>query len=262
MALSLKAVAPAQGARWLSQGFKAFARRPFAFCGMYVAFLLLALLAGSIPYLGGVLMLWAMPLLSLAFMIATRSALQGGPVHASQFIEGLRARAPNRIALAIVCAAYAAAMLGVFYLGDFADGGAVTRAMQLMGKGDATRKQLDAVLADPQLAFGIGLRSVLIALVSVPFWHAPALVHWGGQGAAQALFSSALAVWRSKGAFTVYSLAWAALALAWAVLVLLLLTLLGSRQLLGLVAMPTGLVFSTVFYVSLWFTFKDSFSVD
>ena len=25
------------------------------------------------------------------------------------------------------------------------------------------------------------------ALLSVPFWHAPALVHWGGQGLTQAL---------------------------------------------------------------------------
>jgi hypothetical protein len=31
------------------------------------------------------------------------------------------------------------------------------------------------------------------------------------------------------------------------------------RQLLGLVVLPAGLIFSTIFYVSLLFTFSDSF---
>ena len=53
--------------------------------------------------------------------------------------------------------------------------------------------------------------------LSVPFWHAPALVHWSGMGIAQALFSSTLAVWRCTGAFVVYSLCWAALILIFGV---------------------------------------------
>ena len=55
---------------------------------------------------------------------------------------------------------------------------------------------------------GPGTRFGLAACLSVPFWHAPALVYWQGQGVGQALFSSTLAVWRCKGAFLMYSLAW------------------------------------------------------
>ena len=54
------------------------------------------------------------------------------------------------------------------------------------------------------LALGLGLA----ALLSVPFWHAPALVWWHGQGLAQSLFSSTLACWRNKGAFTIFGVAW------------------------------------------------------
>ena len=50
----------------------------------------------------------------------------------------------------------------------------------------------------------------LAGALSIPFWHAPALVHWQGQSVGQALFSSTLALWRCKGAFFAYSLAWTA----------------------------------------------------
>jgi hypothetical protein len=103
------------------------------------------------------------------------------------------------------------------------------------------------------------VRFSLIALLSVPFWHAPALVHWGGQAAAQALFSSTLALWRNKGAFVVYSLTWAALVVVFAVSVGLVGMVLGSREFASFLVMPGVLVISTAFYVSLLFTFNDCF---
>jgi hypothetical protein len=105
----------------------------------------------------------------------------------------------------------------------------------------------------------MALRVALITLVSVLFWHAPALVHWGGQSPAQALFSSTLAVWRCKGAFLVYALAWSALIVVFGTVTSLLLVLLGQLQLLRLVALTGGLILSTVFYVSLLFTYLESF---
>ncbi len=93
----------------------------------------------------------------------------------------------------------------------------------------------------------------------MPFWHAPALVHWGGQTAGQALFSSALAVWRCKGAFAMYMLGWVGLILMFGLATALVLGLLGMAQLAGLMGIPAGLVFSAVFYISLLFTFNDSF---
>ncbi len=104
------------------------------------------------------------------------------------------------------------------------------------------------------------MRFGLAALLSVPFWQAPPLVYWQGQGVAQALFSSTLALWRCKGAFAVYALAWSAVIVAFAAVAALLFSLLGARQLAGVVAMPAALVFSTVFYVSLLFTYEGCFS--
>jgi hypothetical protein len=98
-----------------------------------------------------------------------------------------------------------------------------------------------------------------LTLVTIPFWHAPALVHWAHQGALQALFSSTLAVWRCRGAFVVYALTWFTLMLTLGMLSALLFGLMGLGQLGSVLALPLGLFLSTLFYVSLIFTFNDSF---
>ena len=85
-------------------------------------------------------------------------------------------------------------------------------------------------------------------------------VAWADQSAGQALFSSTLAVWRCRGAFVVYGLTWFALMLAFGLVSAVLFGLLGLGQLASLLALPAGLFFSTLFYVSLIFTFNDSFS--
>ena len=102
----------------------------------------------------------------------------------------------------------------------------------------------------------------LAGLLSVPFWHAPALVLWDGQGFAQALFSSTIACWRNRGAFLVYSVAWTALVISVGTGGSLVFMLLGQAQLFALAAVPMSLLLTTVFYASLYFTFADCFATD
>jgi len=104
------------------------------------------------------------------------------------------------------------------------------------------------------------LRLGLTGLLSVPFWHAPALVYWDGQRVAQSLFSSTLACWRNRGAFFVYGLAWAAFVMMFGTAASLVFTLIGSPELFAVAAVPISLIITTVFYASLYFTFADSFS--
>jgi hypothetical protein len=73
------------------------------------------------------------------------------------------------------------------------------------------------------------------------------------------MFSSTLAVWRSKGAFFTYMLAWVGVLLLFGLVTAIVFALLGAPQLAGLIGVPAGLVFSTVFYLSVLFTFNDSF---
>jgi hypothetical protein len=192
-------------------------------------------------------------------MIAAQSALLDGPVHPRCFIEPLRTDATRRRALLTLCALYGVAALAILALGDWLSDGAWGRLQQAMAQGTAGQAEIDAILAEPGV--GSGALWVLVAgtLLTVPFWHAPALVHWGGQGVGLALFSSTLAVWRAKGAFIVYLLGWFGTVLLFALASALLLGLLGLANWAGLVGVPAGLIFSAVFYISLLFTFNDSF---
>jgi hypothetical protein len=251
---------------WVRQGFALWARRPLAFVGLFMVFLFaVLLLLALVPVVGGPMGMALLPMLSLGFMIASRSALVGGPVHALQFVEGLRHPDPaQRKAQWALCAAYALASMVVISTADWVDGGLFEALQRELAQGtstagDKSSPALDAILADPRLAQGMLVRIGLAALVSVPFWHAPALVHWGGQSASQALFSSTVALWRTRGAVTVYLLGWTAAMLVVAALVLLMGSVFGARQALGVLTLPIGLIFSAAFYVSLWFGFSDTF---
>jgi hypothetical protein len=260
MSISLQQVPAAEGVRWTRQAFRLFMRRPLPFTGMFAAFLVSVLLVTLVPVVGSVLMLMSLPLLTLGFMIATRSAQDDGPVHPGQFIEPLRQGGPRRTALLTFCALYALATVLIMQLADWVDGGGFEQLQLLMAKGEESRAEMEVLLADPRLAWGMFTRFGLAGALSIPFWHAPALVHWQGQGVGQSLFSSTLALWRCKGAFFAYSMAWMAVIVAFGMAAALLFTLLDVRELAGLIAMPAGLMFSTIFYVSLLFTYNGCFS--
>ena len=259
MTLSLKTVEAARGARWVGEAWRLFARKPLAFTALFAVFLFGALLVSIVPFLGGLVQMMSLPLLSLGFMVASQSALLDGPVHPRHYVEALRTDATRRRALLILCVIYGVCALLILLLADAVSDGAWGRMQSLMAKGDVAQPQLEALLAEPGVTTGALIGIVLGTALSVPFWHAPALVHWGGHSVAQALFSSTVAVWRCKAAFFVYSMVWAGLIVLFGILTAVMLGLLGLPQLAGVMGVPAGLVFSAVFYISLLFTFNDSF---
>ena len=261
MALSLKTVNASHGARWIADAWRLYMRRPLAFTALFAVFLFGALLVSLVPLLGSVAQMMALPLLSLGFMVASQSALLDGPVHPRQYIEPLRTDAKRRRALLILCAIYGVAVVFILVLVDTVSDSAFSRLQLLLPKGEAAQAEIDAILAEPGVATGAFLGVSLGVALSIPFWHAPALVHWGGHSVAQALFSSTVALWRCKGAFFVYAMGWIVVMVVFGVGTALLLSLLGLQQLVGLIGLPAGLMFSAVFYISLLFTFNDSFGV-
>jgi hypothetical protein len=259
MALSLKSVPASHGALWVRDAFKLFARKPLAFTGLFMVFLFVVLLSMLVPVVGGLVQLMLPPLLSLGFMVASLSALHGGTVQPGQYIEPLRTDGKRRRALIALCGIYGLSVALVVWSSNVLSGGQLAQLFELLGSNDPSEAELNRLLADPDVLLGVFLLLGGGTLLSVPYWHAPALVHWGGQGLAQALFSSTLAVWRAKGAFLVYSLVWLALVMGFGILSAVVLGLVGAPKMAVVMAFAAGLLFSTVFYVSLLFTFNDSF---
>lgn len=259
MTLKLKTVAPRQGLRWVRHGFAVFLRKPLPFAALFGAFLFVAMVLLLLPFVGGALLFMWLPLVSLAFMLATHQVMQRRMPTPALLVQPLQHDPTRRRALLQLGIAYMLATFVILLISDAVDGGSFARLQSLMADPQRHREEIDALVADPRLQAGLLLRFGLAGLLSVPFWHAPALVYWDRQGAGQALFSSTLAIWRARGAFLVYGLGWVAATMLVGIAANLLFLILGSPQLLGMVALGAGLVFSTAFYASLYFTFADSF---
>jgi hypothetical protein len=257
--MKLQIVAPRRGLDWVRQAFQVFVRQPLGFAALFAACLFVFLVLGLIPVVGTVALLVLPPAGSLLFMIASRLAAAGvGPMPAALVELGGagRARLVSLLKLGLV---YAAATFLVFWLANLLDGGALEAFFDALPDAKTTPESAAARVADPRLQLGLLVRLFFAGALSIPFWHAPALIHWGGQGWAKSLFFSTVALWRNKGAFAVYGLAWMAIWLLLLALVSVGVGLFGAQR-FTLVATPLTLVFSTVFYASLWFTFVDCFA--
>lgn len=257
--LRLKAVPAAAGLHWLRLGVRVFTRRPLAYCALFASFLFAVLVLSLLPFIGTFAVLAAMPLVTLGFMLATRAVLQDHTPTPAVFVMPLKADPLRRRTLLTLGAVYAVASIAVLLISGWIDGGSVDALQDVMADADASHGDIQDRLTDPRLQAGVLLRMALAAALAVPFWHASALVWWGGQGVAQALFSSTLAVWRARGAFLLYGAGWAGMLALFSTLLALAGQLLGLGGLAGAAIMPAVLLFSTVFYASLYFSFADSF---
>lgn len=277
MALKLKSAEPAQGLAWVRNAFRVFVRHPVSLTAMLAGFLLItvvmaellsALLAplgalskpllGVAAVLASLLPLMALPMMSLGFMIATRVVIEGQRPHFGVFVAPFQPQSPARRPLLKLCFLYAVLTAVGLLLCEWIDGGQLDQLMAAVAAHKNDEAQ--AIAAQPAWFWGAVSRLTWLAALSVPFWHAPALVLWGGQGVGQSLFSSTLACWRNKAAFLVYSLAWFAIVMLYGMASAILFGLLGAPQWIGVAGLGAGLVFSTVFYLSLYFTFADSFA--
>jgi hypothetical protein len=258
MGLKLQAVTAHQGWTWVRDGVRLYLRRPVAFSAMLLLFLLVTGVWSVLPVVG-LAALASLPLLSLGFMVASRSVLRGGLAHPGQFVEPLLGDAVRRRNLLLLCGLYGVGALAVVWWIGWVYGDAMDALREAMSRQGPSSNEAAHAAADPQLMQGSLAFALLAAALSIPFWHAPALVWWGGQSLGQALFSSTLGVWRAKGAYLVYALTWLAVSMGVSLLVGLLAGALGAPALVTWLVPALVLMLSSAFYVSLWFSFVDNF---
>lgn len=259
MAMILRTVEPQRGAHWVRDALRLYLRKPLPFTALFVIFMIVAQLISLLPVVGPIVVLMMVPLLSLGMMVASQSVLLEGPVKPGQFVEPFRGDRRSARALIVLCGLFALLMVLSLSLVNITTDNSLTRLTAVAASPNRTPAENAAVFADRSVMAGALIASLVITALSVPFWHAPALVHWGGQGPWQALFSSTLAVWRARGAFVVYGLVWFAICLLSMLASAIVMALLGGSALTVLVLAPLFLFLSTLFYISLIFSFNDSF---
>ncbi|CAN5332640.1 BPSS1780 family membrane protein [soil metagenome] len=260
--MKLQIVPARQGAQWVRRGFAVFFKQPMAFAGLFAAFLFAVFLLLLVPLVGAIAMLALLPLASLGFMLGTRIALEGRFPTPAAFVTPLRASKGQRIALVKLGLLYAAAIFAIIWVGNLIDGDAVDALMSAMSASDATPDSIAEKTLDPRLYTGGLTRLCLLGLLSIPFWHAPALVFWGSQSWAKSLFFSTMACWRNRGAFAVYTLVWIGVIMLFALVTDQIVAMTGQEELIKVAAVPAILILATVFRTSLYFTFADCFQAD
>jgi hypothetical protein len=259
--MKLQLVAPRQGFVWVQRAFQVCARQPLGFAALFATCMFVVLLLGIVPVVGTAVLLALPPAGSLLFMIASRRVVEGRTAMPGSIAELAASGRARLLALVKLGVAYAAGTFVLFWLAGVLDGGALATFLASLSDERTTSDQAVTRVADPRMQLGLVLRLAFAAALSIPFWHAPALVHWGGHTWPKSLFFSSVAVWRNKGAFAVYGIAWLALWMLLLPIISIAVGVLGPQR-FAIVATPVTLAYLTLFYASLWFTFADCFSPD
>lgn len=256
--IRLRQVPAGHGVTWVRQGFRVFFRRPIGFCGLFLVFLMAMQLVALLLPIGTLFAFGLLPFATLGFMIATQAAQGGKFPLPTAFIEPFRHGRSRSIAQLKLAGLYTLLMLAIGMVCWWVGGDAFD-ALEKAREANASSDELIQLSGDPGLKLATALLAVLTTVAAIPFWHAPALVHWAGQGAAQSLFSSTVSCWRNKGALSVFGLVWFGVITVSLFVAALLFALLGLTSMTVMILPPAVLIFATVFYSSLYFTFVDSF---
>ncbi len=253
--MKLRILPASRGIQWVRQGIQTFFRQPLALTGLFFMFLVAMSVLSLVPLLGNVLALALFPGASLGLMVAAREADEGRFPTPWVMLSAFRAGRARLRSMLILGALYACGFLLVLGCSTLFDGGKF--ASLNLGGG---RMTVDLVQeTDFQTAMLVA--TFLYAILSLVFWHAPALVHWQGVPPVKSLFFSIVACMRNFWAFTVYGVVWFLLFLFLSILSLSFAAMLGGPEALGVILYPVAIMLIAMFFTSIYFTFIDSFEI-
>ncbi len=252
--MNLNIVPARTGLTWVKLGFKTFLQQPLALSGLFFMFMALLSIATLVPFIGAALALALLPAATLGLMAATQEASKGKFPMPTILISAFRAGKQQVRAMLVLGALYAAGFLIIMAISALVDDGGFAR-LYLMG-GKITEDIVQQT--DFQLAMWVTL--ALYLPLSLLFWHAPALVHWHGITPVKSLFFSLLACYKNWAALTIYSMAWVGIFVVTMLLVTVFAALLGNPTFAALAMFPVALLLLSIFFTSIYFTFRDSFT--
>ncbi|MBH1964627.1 MAG: hypothetical protein I8H77_09850 [Comamonadaceae bacterium] len=254
--MKLNIVPARTGTRWARDGVRTFFKQPLALLGLFLTFFVSFYLMTRIPFVGGVLALVLVPAAMVGLMAGAREADSGRFPMPLTLAVALRQGPQPRRAILMLGAIYAVVVMMAIGVSAMIDGGGF--AELYISGGDLT----DEMIQEESFRSAMWAFSLLYLPISIAFWHAPALVHWHGVSPLKSLFFSTVAVFRNLGALFIYGLVWMAISFAAGLLLVIIVVITGSATIAKFGLMPIALITSVMFFSSLWFTFRDSFTAD
>lgn len=251
--MKLQVVPARTGANWVKQGIKTFWRQPLALSGLFFLFTGLISLTSFLSFLGTVLGLMLLPIITLGLMAAAREAELGRfPMPRIMFVAFQQGATQTKIMIAMgglyaLLFGLVLAMSSVFDTGDFA-------RMYLMG-GTLSEE----VLLNEHFQTAAVFCMLMYVPLSALFWHAPALVHWHNQPLAKSIFFSTMACWANWRAFAVFGLTWLGIFLTTSLLLSFLSVLMDDGQLSMMLLLPAMMLLAAMFFASSYHSFRECF---
>ncbi|TXT37206.1 MAG: hypothetical protein FD135_3780 [Comamonadaceae bacterium] len=244
------------GVTWVKLGIQTYAKQPLALTGLFFMFMALMSVATMVPLIGLPIAMAVLPAITLGLMAATLEATQGRFPMPLILLTGLRGGPVKLRAMLSLGAMYAAGFMCAMGLSYLVDGGGFAN-MYLGGRVPEKDMMESSAFMAAMWTF-IGLHLPL----SLLFWHAPALVYWHELTPLKAMFFSIVACLRNFWALTVFALVWMAIMVMMVLVLTFLSSLLGSPSLAGTLLFPGLMLVASMFFTSLYFTFRDSFESD
>ncbi len=243
--MKLNIVPARTGVLWARLGMQTFLKQPLALAALVFMYSTVAVAMLVIPLIGPFLMMGLVPVGTLGLMAATRVAVTREFPMPHVLLTAFRASRERVRAMFVLGALYAASLLVIALI------------VSTVGDLPAADKGAAEIMESPEFRMLMLWSAVLYLPVSLAFWHAPALVHWHGVPPIKSLFFSFVACVRNARAFTVYGLVW--MGVAAVIVAASTLAGLASAWLGSLVFGAGSTLASIAFYISIWFTFRDSF---
>jgi len=251
--MKLRVVPASQGLQWVKNGIAVCARQPWGFLSLLGLVVTSTILLSLLPLIGAVLIVGAMPMIWMAFMLASRRVLSDKRITPLLIGELLKTSEARKRWLKLG-SIYAGALFLVVVLGLILGPGP-SAFVEALDKTQPTESPLDnAVVLKSMLVW-----AALALPVSLVFWHTPALVYWGRVPVGKALFFSAVASWRNLSAFAVYGGCWVALQVAVGAVIQVLTLVIPSPTLMTVTAVMASMWVLSAFYASLYFSLVDCF---
>ena len=233
------------GITWLREGMRLFGRQPIGLPAMVVLYLMMLIVPALLPVVGIAISGVLAPFASVGLLGACRDVADGRMPTPLAFAQPFRP-APARTLLLRLGIVNAILLLLV-----------ATLAMLLSPEppgGEA-----------PQSLHEVPLQSLLVQLllylpVMALMWFAPVLTGWHGIAPAKSMFGSVVACWRNVGPMLVFGVAAGVLTLGISVAAVMLLTsLITSREVLSIVMAPLALVLMSIVQASLYPMYRSVF---
>lgn len=253
--MKLNKVPAATGLQWVRLGVRTFLKQPLAMAGLFFMFMAAVSVLSMLPFLGAALSALLTPAVNLGLMSATREAEAGRFPMPTQLLTAFRGGPQRTRGMMSLGGLYGLCLLVILLLVGVLDS---ALAPQIDTATMTQEQAMQAMLSSPALWMGM----VLMLPLQILFWHAPALLFWHGVTPVKSLFFSALAAWANKGALVLFLGGWLAVFSLLGVLMSVFRMLLGGSEASSAILYPAVLLVVSMFFTSIWFSFRDSFIDD